>query len=421
MNIICAYTINLDAVHNVRGEEISRISAEAKAGARERITSLEDLISALLFCMQEGSGAELLIERGDVARRIEGLFPWIYRLGGNAGIMANVLASLGARPILNAPAISRRMAGMLDHRVRVPIAGALQEPLFAAGDEEMTHFVFQFAAGEAVSTRGGRIVARRDNRLIASYDPENARLHSTPDFDAYCLNNIKRIDGALVSGFNLVPFSGYRDILEKKIAQIASWKKANPDIFIHAEMGSFQRPEMMEYLLERLPVESIGMNEDELATIIDLKKGWQGLEEAVLRLNGRLDIPRVAVHTSDYILSAWKGLLAPQKEVEALTCGADAAAALAATGDVRGPVPEEINAVGLDALEQFLREGAEVFGRGAYRIQDGTALCLVPSRVARRPRITVGLGDTATAAILHQELLARKADRSASWSGERSS
>ncbi|MDM7913300.1 MAG: ADP-dependent glucokinase/phosphofructokinase, partial [Methanotrichaceae archaeon] len=71
MRVICGYNVNIDAVHNISGDEISRLIADfdlrPKIGLREKIESLEDLISGLLFCMKSGSGAELLIDDPEVA------------------------------------------------------------------------------------------------------------------------------------------------------------------------------------------------------------------------------------------------------------------------------------------------------------------------------------------------------------------
>jgi ADP-dependent phosphofructokinase/glucokinase len=120
-------------------------------------------------------------------------------------------------------------------------------------------------------------------------------------------------------------------------------------------------------------------------------------------------LSRVAVHTRDYTISVMKGLISPEREVEALTRGADAAAALAATGSMTDLPPEEVNPVGLDARDEFLRDGATPCGRGAYMSSGEEAVCLVPSLLARHPKFTVGLGDTTTAAIFYEELLAKKA------------
>jgi len=408
MNIICAFPINLDAVYNILGEHIAPLAEGIVPEAKEKITSLQDLISALFFCMQEGCGAELLIEQEEVARSIEGTFPWQFRLGGNAGIMANVLATLGGQPILNAPALSRRMAGMIHPKVRIPVAGSLREPLRATGDHEMVHFVFQFIEGDAVDASGERIVARKDNRLIATFDPLNTQLYSNPDFDAFCRERIRDFDGALVSGFHLAPSSGYEEIFQRKTMQIKSWKETNPGIYIHAEMGSFQRPEIMHRLLELLPMDSLGLNEDELAMTERWKPGWRGTMEAALRLRENLGLSRVAVHSRDFILSIMKDLIEPEDEIKSLTRGADAAASLAATGSVIGQPPEEVNPSGIKAREELCRDGATLWGRGAFMHCEDVAMCLVPSLLARRPKFTVGLGDTATAAAFYEEIQAIK-------------
>jgi ADP-dependent phosphofructokinase/glucokinase len=416
MNIICAYPVNIDAVYNVRGEEISpftqsgpttKISGELK----ESIGSRNDLISSLLFCMQQGSGAELLIESQALAEQIEAFFPWQFRLGGNAGIMANVLASMGARPVLNAPALGPRLAGMLHPDVSIPVSGILKEPRLAAGepelDKEAMHFVFQFKKGDAVSAPDNRIIAAGDNRFIATYDPVNTSLKTNADFDAFCLANAGEFDGALLSGFHLAPFELYQEIFPARIAQIKSWKEKNPKIFIHAEMGSFQNPEIMQYLLPRLPVDSLGLNEDELAVAEGSFSSWSDCMQAVKRLRKRLGLFRVAVHTRDYILSAiLEEKITATDEHSALQSGTDAAAALAATGSAKGEPPLEVNSTGLEAREEFCHNGATKAGRGAFFNSGDEIISLMPSLLAKKPLITVGLGDTATVAIFFQELKA---------------
>ena len=408
MKIICAYPINLDAIHDVEGKEIEVLSEGAKPELRDEIASTDDLISVLLYCMREGCGAELLVDGEELARDIQSSFCWRYRLGGNAGIMANVLAKLGAHPVLNAPALSKRMAEMLHPGVGVPVSGSLMDPLSAAGDSEMIHFVFQFIEGEEIATPSGKIVAQRDNRLIATFDPLNSRLQTNPDFDSYCQKEINDFDGALVSGFHLVPLSHYKEIFDLKIEQFKSWKEANPSIYIHAEMGSFQRPEIMKYLMKRLPVDSLGLNEDELARAVDIESGWRGMLDGVLQLKRSLGFSRVSVHARDFILSAAEPMISAESEMMALRRGADAAAAMASTGDIFGAIPEEINPSGLKAKEDLCAIGADPLGRGAVMHSGDTTICFVPSLLVRHPRFTVGLGDTATAAIFYEEVMARK-------------
>jgi ADP-dependent phosphofructokinase/glucokinase len=430
MNIICAYPVNVDAVCNIRVEEISAlIPSNIKIELKESIGSREDLLSCLLFCMQQGSGAEILIKNEAVARQIEASFSWQFRLGGNAGIMANVLAALGAKPVLNAPALGAKLAGMIHAGVRVPRP---EEPGPAAGESkanlerdqdaetEMVHFVFQFKKGDMVSSGQSRITAPSDNRFIATYDPVNTRLLSSKHFNSFCLENIREIDGALLSGFHLAPFKEYQEIFPLKIAQIKSWKDKNPQIFIHAEMGSFQSPEIMQallLLLPQIPVDCLGLNEDELAAAKGLTPGslppcWQETMRAAQSLRKKLGLFRVAVHTRDYILSVMlPGKITAKDEISALQSGADAAAALASTGYVTGKLPDVVNPVGLEANEEFCRNGATASGRGAFLQTGEEIISLVPSLLAKNPKITVGLGDTATATVFFQELLAIKKNR----------
>ena len=416
MNIICAYPVNIDAVHNVRGEEISQFTRSGhhltiNGKLKESIGSLDDLISSLLFCMQRGSGAEILIESQEVARQIDATYPWQFRLGGNAGIMANVLAKLGAWPVLNAPALGPRLADMLHPDVGIPVSRILKEPLLAAGEPELDkkamHFVFQFKKGDEVSTPAGRIIAPSDNRFIATYDPVNTSLKTNANFDEYCRENAGNFDGALLSGFHLASLKQYQKIFPQKIAQIKSWKDKNPKIFIHAEMGSFQNPEIMQSLLPHLPVDSLGLNEDELATAEGSFSGWSEGVQAAKRLRKRLGLFRVAVHTRDYILSVLsKGRINPEDELMALERGTDVAATLAATGSIAASSTEKVNPLGIAAREEFCQEGAAPYGRGAYADGGDFITLLMPSLLVRNPRFTVGLGDTATATIFFEEIRA---------------
>ena len=448
MKIICAYPVNLDALYDLGEERISRFIQSAdpsmiKSELKGSIRSREDLISSLLYCIQYGSGAEILVESRQLAEEIEASFPWSFRLGGNAGIMANLLAELGARPILNAPALEPRLAALLHPGVGIPVSGRLMQPSLAAErpdlSSEVLHFVFQFKESDRIPSPQGPISAAKDNRFIATYDPVNTRMVSNQDFDAYCQDHIQEIDGAILSGFHLAPRDRYREIFPPRIEQIRSWKEANPNIYIHVEMGSFQSQKIARHFLRLLEkADSLGLNEDELetataeysaigsspvsstvlSTVLSTARPkmsqWQERVQKAAGLREHLGIFRVSVHTRDYILSIMEeGKITAKEELLSLQKGADAAAALAATGSAKGMPPNEVNPRGLEAQREFCRLGAEAagVGRGAFHKRDGLVVSLMPSLLAREPRITVGLGDTATAATFYQELKAIKRDR----------
>ncbi|HPA98345.1 MAG TPA: ADP-dependent glucokinase/phosphofructokinase, partial [Methanothrix sp.] len=357
-----------------------------------------------------------------LASRIEKAFAWQMRLGGNAGIMANVLADLGARPILNAPALGPRLAGLLSPDVRVPLSGSLAKPgrvAQAKKDDrpEPVHFVFQFKRGEEIRYGRDKFIVPQDNRFIASYDPVNTALASSRDFDSYCLEHISAFSGAMISGFHLLPLQNYEEILPEKINQLRSWKKRNPNLFIHLELGSFQSPQIMSHLMHlvsEVPIDSLGMNEDELDAAAglfnlsikaNLPASWQERVLAAELLQDKTGIFRVSVHTRDYILSVIRdGHFPAQDEILALQSGVDSAASLAACGSMRAAPSEEFNEKGLAAAADLRRLGATSQGTGAALQSGGRIVSLVPARQVSQPKITVGLGDTATASIFFCEL-----------------
>lgn len=416
MRVICGYNVNIDAVHNISGGEISGLIGEKCLNPEpklpEKISNLEDLLSGLLFCMKNGSGAELLIDDPETADLIGKVFGWEFRLGGNAGNMANVLAGLGAEPVLNVPSLTSRQASFLHPGVKVAENGDLKPARLSARDgKDLIHFVFQFSAGERVNTPEGTVVSPRENRFIASFDSLNRRLYSDPNFDKYCREHLEEMAGSLVSGFHMVTSPGLEAAINQRIVQIMSWKKCRPEIYIHCEMGSFQRPQIMGYLLEQLApaVDSIGMNEDELAMLCSFEPGRRGIMQAAENLRSRLGIARVCIHTREYVVSAVRGMIRPEEEIFALEQGTGVAATLAATGNVRGKMPAlEVNPAGASSVGDFCMDGAKRFGRGAYMLQGGEFLCLVPALDVVRPKMTVGLGDSMTAATFFHELQARQ-------------
>jgi ADP-dependent phosphofructokinase/glucokinase len=423
MNIICAFNVNLDAVHSINeielAELISRLEIMPKLERPETISSVDDFFSGLLYCMSSGSGNEFIIDNPQVANIINSLFSWEDRLGGNAGIMANAIAAQGAEPILNVPALTKKTVNLLNPIVKIPKKSKLVSPAEAIRNEhEPVHFVIQFQQGLNASISSGKICSSRENRLIATYDELNGRIYSDPDFDAFCEDNLDKVDGALVSGFHLVPLSDYRNLLDKKINQISRWKRIKAELFIHAEMANFQRAEVMTYLLERLVADSVGMNEDELGTLYDFKPNWKGVLGAAQDLRSRFRFERVCIHTRDYILSIVNDIINPNEEIEALAYGADLAATFAATGKIMKPLSTNINPIGASIVKEFCRSGAKPSGRGSCLRTSDEYICIIPAQFVERPRITVGLGDIMTASAFYREALSWKKWKIASYASK---
>lgn len=110
MKVLCGYNVNIDAVYPITGEEISDLLEivdmeelrEKISDTPDEIKSLADLVAGLVLHMQKGTGAEWFIYSDDVfhflKRRYYGKSE--IRLGGNMGIMANVMSHMGAEQVV---------------------------------------------------------------------------------------------------------------------------------------------------------------------------------------------------------------------------------------------------------------------------------------------------------------------------------
>lgn len=402
--VLCAFNVNIDCVHTIKGEEIERLShcIELPGESSEipsKIGSVGDLIVSILEHMRRGTGGELIIESEGVADEISSLFPWAIRMGGNAGNIANVLAALGAEPVVNAPSLTSIQASLFHPAVRIPVMDggvSLTDPVNASEEgQELRHFVIQYKGGERFHTPSGRIAAPRENRIIVTFDPLNRVMYINKSFRAFLEKPDPDVRGVVLSGFHLVPWELHREIFEERLGSMSQWISTR---YSHAEMGSFERAEIMRFLLGILEVESIGMNEDELSMLIHSGGDWEEIAGAAEQIRDEFDIPRVCVHTREFTVSISPD---PLKEIAALELGAEIAGRLAATGCIEKEVKLGVSDAGRMAVDDLVRLGGMRSGLGAFKEKDRSSVCVHPSFIAHDPVTTVGLGDALTAATFY--------------------
>ncbi|MDH7597287.1 MAG: ADP-dependent glucokinase/phosphofructokinase [Methanothrix sp.] len=405
--VLCAFNVNIDCVHTITGKEIEMLFRDLcpppdirSPEIPSEITSLDALAISILSHMRRGTGGEIIIESERIADEISSLFNWEIRMGGNAGNIANVLAALGAEPVVNVPSLTPRQASLFHPAVRVPVMDggvSLTDPVHASEvGQELRHFVIQYRGGESVDLPSGRITAPRENRIIATFDPMNRIMHINPSFRAFLERQDPDVMGVILSGFHLVPHDMHREIFEARLGSMSRWISTR---YTHAEMGSFERPEIMRSLLGILDVDSIGMNEDELSMLTNSGDDCEEIAGAAEQIHDEFDIPRVCVHTREFTVSISPD---PIKEIAALELGAEIAGRLAATGCIEREVELGVSDAGRKAVEDVLRLGGTKAGLGAFKEKGGSSVCVHPSFIASDPVTTVGLGDALTAATFYR-------------------
>jgi len=460
--VITAFNTNIDALHFVRSDEIRNI-LRAQSDLRKKvlrksvappseIESPADLLASLLHAMRLGCGIEFTIRRKET-------FEWIcstfkideIRMGGQAGIMANVLANLGVKNIHpHVSQLSAMQAELFVESDSIKVTTfkegkvILEKPsqVFREKDESLIHWVFEFSKGTRVKIDSTTIVSPNSNRLIATWDEFNSRLFIDPAFSAGTKRIIKNVDKVMISGYQLLrrdysDGTTYRDHVDNSVELISSWKKLNPNLKIHFEQAFLRDPEIIRYVFDEVfpYVDGFGMNEDELCSILEaydfndlareIKKSrfaTSCLYDGMEKLFDLTKVSRIDLHTRDFAISLLKPNygITPRTEQNALLFGALCAATRALTGqfgnlkkinNASASLRLHLSELGLKEHERFSRK-IETLGfstKGEF-LRSGIAnagnhwIVYIVTKITDNPVSTVGLGDCITAGLIVGEI-----------------
>lgn len=440
MKILCAYNANIDALYSITGPEIAAmITCEDASEVMEKINtppgvinSMSDFLAGLLLCMKDGTGAEWLIHEPEVFKSLKDQFLYRskLRMGGNMGIMANVLSEMGAELVIPnvVKPTERQLSFFSKKAIFIPGSDSCSKEASCESDEPI-HFVFDFKKGEHVQCGDIGFTVPRENRFIATYDIMNISLFVNPSFEEYAIRHVAEMDGLLLSGFHMMietypDGSTFMDKLGKVLEQLEKWCSINNDLSIHLEFGHFTNKNMALHVFSCLSsiVGSIGMNEDELAMLTSmhevkaakiLQMDVFSIIEAAKRSLLVTGLRKMIVHTREYVLSIYRQAeFDEDSQIEAMSFGVTCAGIFASTGQLHDR--DKLDSLssnlkesefGRAQTERFIDATSAVhFGRGAAGIYDGYQVCIMPTLLSDNPISTVGLGDTVTASMFLREL-----------------
>ena len=392
--------------------------------------------------MRDGTGAEWMIKDVEVFEWLKQTFRKgsFKRMGGNMGIMSNVLSELGAsRVVPNVASMSKLQLSFFSKRsIYIPFNGELYN-VSEMGPElenivpdendlpELMHFVFDFRKDDEVTFSGQKFTVPRENRFIATYDPLNFRLYMNEHFGKYSLEHVAEMDGAIISGYHMLPDdekSVYKDKIDLSLKQLQSWKELRKDLHIHVEFGHFFSDDVALYTFSTISpvVDSMGMNEDELAMLAGLNgvdpmqilaMDSMAIAEAAISLCDHFGLCRMLVHTREFVLSvSCKKDDDPEVIIEAMGFGVSCAAVFACYGkladrktmlELASEIPEsEIGKKESSRLAGHIDEKLEC--NALCGVHNSYQVSIVPTRLCDDPVSTVGLGDTISAAIFLRQL-----------------
>ena len=445
-----AYNSNIDAIKHLTEADISRlIGLFNEAEIQERIEAYPreikdplDLMARLIISMREGKAAEIPTHNSDVHEWLKKHLGFDYaRMGGQAGIISNMLACLGLRKVVAyVPWLSKEQAEYfvdtdnLWHPKVEDGKVALKRPqeAFKPDMGSKVNWILEYSRDLQVNCNKRSFIVQRDNRLIISSRPKWLRLDM--DRDVYeQLDSIFPIDGAMLSGYQIMKEeyedgSTYEQYVKRSVQVIEKLKALNPELRIHVELTSIQNRVIRKAILTEIVakhVHSLGLDTVEVANALNvlgheelsysvIKKEENGiisLYQGAVQLLKDLSLERVHVHSLGfYICILAKGHPLTLKEHrDSLLFSSTLAAAKAIRGDIGDLAEAEvglevpISEDGIEGLDNFKLYCVgrrlctdEEFESGYLYGPDHDAI-IIPSKVVEKPKATVGIGDAISA------------------------
>ncbi len=432
--VFVAYNANVDAIVRVDDELESALERPADPGNTpppSPLTSTADLATALTHTMAKGRGDEVAMTDEFAATLESTLTPDAQQMGGQAGIMTNVLTALGAAPVTYTYLLSDRQRSLFTHpgAVRYPLVedGTVSYvPLESAVNTERTkiNWVFEFGPGDemfGVTASGG-------TRFIAASRPPEFDLHAG-DLDTAIDQVGADVDGALLAGYhNLTPDhveEGYDETMQHA-RDVMGRLQAGGGFQVHVEYAVTHDEELRESIYEWILPEAnvIGVDTHELGLLHD-DAGSTAVEEVpseatpfdpadgiahyrmLSAIRSELEVDCIQLHAMDYHLAVTDDHLDAAAVLRGLEFSAVNAATKAALGDITSPADLRTgleyapSAQGHEAIDRL---GAHVGASTEAGRLATPSVVACPNRVVEDPAGTVGIGDVVSSSSFILEL-----------------
>jgi len=420
--IFVAFNTNIDAIEHVDSKLLKLLQIESfsqKNNACE-INSLDDFRTGLIASMKLGKAMEWEIKDMETYNYLlDNITYDSQRIGGQAGIVANVLAHLGMKNVVVFnPKLSEAEADMYDPAVKaLKFSGNSARLIkardaYSVNDVPKINLVFEFAEGLKVKTKDSPFLVPRMNRFIVSYRPKGREPFFDDKISDNFKENLKNIKRAFLSGYQAI--STDEQFFRAKV-QLSLMRKANPEMKMHLEFTSEEDLEKVAKIVKYLlpAIDSIGCNERETCIFLrsmgkkDLadnikNSGYSAKDilEGIRYIKKKTGLKRVHVHNINYMLClADKDYAPPEKTRDAMQLCVMSAFAKSIRGFIHHAVDLDlsnnvgVNPKGMKQLSLMDRHQASKIGEGIYSCGKNY-LVMIPTKIGVHAKATVGLGDT---------------------------
>lgn len=341
----------------------------------ERIATLRDLLSSILFFMKDGIGTERYVESLHVITDFAANFTIDITMGGTALRAAIAMSRIGVPSSVHLVTIN--------HHVRKLMPAGCSWYCSNSVDSLYPHLIVQYEKGARVKAGDIDITAPVSTRLIYVNDHDNGLMKLEPSF----FENARTARACLISGFNAM-----RDgaLLQQRVQELAGYLKKLPtSVTVFYEDAAFHTEALRSVVEDALSplIDIFSLNEDELQTHVRKKIDILNPEEvldALHALHALIPVPHLIVHTRHWALASGRGSVRFAMALEHGT-------ALAATRFGHGDVFSQAD---FQMTRSFppQKEGA-AFAKEINYHGRGGILCLPTRRIEEKKVTTIGLGD----------------------------
>lgn len=436
--VLSVFNANIDAVRKITPEMFQDILDKVgdpytEGATHHSIATAGDLLRGFVACFEGGMAREWLITDQET-------YAWLDRtigydqlqMGGQGGIIGNVMAVCGIRNVLvHAASLPDKQSSLFvpeENLLSATSEGQFRRACEIHREEDvpLIHWILEFNKGDTITVARRKITCPKSNRFIATWDPLNFHLAIDENFVRAVDAFPEKLDYCMLSGYqmlseNLADGGKAIDRIRASKAIVDRWRQGQDELIVHFEFASTQDTVVRRQLLEEMShwADSMGLNEQELIDILEVEGQaelaaacrqslsaetlFQGLEW-VFATSG---IPRIQLHFFGLFITLQKKdhRHTPEQTRNGMALGATIAASKACTGSIEkcenlleaaGRPVGEVSIRELETLARFLesRHGPGDLRETGICQTDTYDVVALPTIIIENPVTLVGMGDT---------------------------
>lgn len=291
----------------------------------------EDFLVALASTIATGKAFQIPNRQNNLKSWWDKIFDEAdeHRMGGQSGIIANLLGRLDVKTIISIPNLSpvqrRRFYKDNIYVPTVDLSGDSNSLILAPASKTTfdgaitkVNWIFEYEEGLHVNLRHNgeewNIQAPRSNRLIIADRPPGLIPGFSDEVRPFLPELGKTVERAILSGYQYLNKDNVEAQMEVELADLQAFVSQNPDLRMHWEYASIRDEVVRDKLMDTLKqvIHSFGCNEIELRTVLEdfgeeelvkaiknEESGWN-LYQGMRVVQEKLKLKRIHVHTLGY-------------------------------------------------------------------------------------------------------------------------